>query len=106
MRNNGQQKIVDFIVRHKNTLFYCGMAVIILGLLFPEVARAVNLEDQLDRVNTLTTDKVKKYGITGAAILSVIGAMARGNIKLVGVVIVIAIMLALLLAWIAGGMVV
>jgi hypothetical protein len=103
---NTQQKMVDFILRHKNTIFYCGLAVIILSIMFPEVARAVNLEDQLDRVNTLTTDKIKKYGITGAAIISVIGAMVRGNIKLVGMIIVIAILLALLLAWIAGGMVV
>ncbi len=106
MRDNGQQKIVDFIVRHKNTLFYCGMAVIILGLMFPEVARAVSLEEQLDRVNTLTTGKVKTYGLTGAAILTGIGAVARGNIKLILTVIVILILVACVLLFIAGGMVV
>ena len=101
-----QKQAIDFTLKHKHTLFCSVLAIIILGLLFPDVARAVNLEEQLDRVNTLTTDKIKRYGITGAAILSVIGAMFKGNIKLVGIVIVIAIALAMFLAWVSGGMIV
>ncbi len=101
-----RQKMVDFILRHKSTIFYCGLAVVVLSIMFPEVARAVNLEDQLDRVNTLTTDRIKKYGVTGSVIFTVIAAIVRGNLKMVGIVVIIVIILALILAWVNGGMVV
>ena len=101
------QQMVAYVREHKLGVLY-GICLVFLLTIFlcPNVAQAVSLEDQLDRVNTLTTDKIKKYGISGAAILSVIGAIIKGNIKLAGIAIVIAVMLALFLSWVAGGMLV
>lgn len=100
-------KISIFLKLHKLKVLYCGCLVALLAVtIYPEIVLAVNLEDQLDRVNALTSDKVKKYGITGAAIISVIGAIFKGNIKLAGIAIIIAIMLAMFLNWVAGGMLV
>jgi hypothetical protein len=74
-------------------------------ILFASDAFAANsLEEQLDSINTLTNDKIKTYGITGATIAGGIWAIIKGNVKLAGIIVLIGIILGYYLQWIAGGM--
>ncbi|KJV55281.1 hypothetical protein OCHUTO_0921, partial [Orientia chuto str. Dubai] len=57
----------------------------------------------LDKVDSLSSGKLKTIGISSATILSSIWAIARGNIKLAGVMVAIGIVLGLFLNWLASG---
>ena len=78
---------------------------VITYMLFASDALAANsLEEQLDSIKTLTNDKIKTYGITGATIAGGIWAIIKGNVKLAGMIVLIGIILGYYLQWIAGGM--
>lgn len=70
----------------------------------PEVCLASGLEGQLDKIGNLANGKLKTIGITAATICVAILAIARGNIKLMFLIIGIGICFSLYLEWIAGGM--
>ena len=80
------------------------LLAIVTCTLFVSDAFAATLEQQLDSINALTTDKIKKYGITGATIAGGIWAIIKGNVKLAGIIVLIGIILGYYLEWIAGGM--
>ena len=80
------------------------IAIGIFWSLFPEEAFAIKLEAQLDKMNALTTGKLKKYGLSGATIGGGIWALFKGNAKLAGIIIGIGVLLGYYLAWIQGGM--
>ncbi|WP_045918554.1 hypothetical protein [Orientia tsutsugamushi] len=69
-----------------------------------EEAEADTLEVQLNKIDGLFSGKLKTIGISSATILSSIWAVARGNIKLAGVMVAIGVILGFYLDWIAGGM--
>ena len=98
-------KISVFCYQHKNKLALGAMCYILLGILMPEHAFAVRLEEQLDSANALVTDKVKKYGIIGASIAGGIWSIFKGNLKQAGVIVGIAIILSYYLKWVQDGMV-
>lgn len=78
--------------------------VAITTVLFPEQASANKIDDQLDAIDKIFTEKVKKYGISIATISGGIWALVKGNIKLMGVIIIIGVALAYFLKWVGGGM--
>ena len=75
-------------------------------LSFSENIFAANLETQLDAINTLTTGKLKKYGISISTIAGGIWSLFKGNIKMTGVIVAIGVILGYYLSWIEGGMVI
>jgi hypothetical protein len=77
---------------------------IVTCTLFVSDVFAATLEQQLDSINSLTTNKIKTYGITGATIAGGIWAIIKGNVKLAGIIVLIGIILGYYLEWIAGGM--
>ncbi|KJV76468.1 hypothetical protein OTSUT76_1393 [Orientia tsutsugamushi str. UT76] len=58
-----------------------------------EEAEADTLEVQLNKIDGLFSEKLKTIGISSATILSSILAIARGNIKLAGVMLAIGLVL-------------
>ncbi|KJV70174.1 hypothetical protein [Orientia tsutsugamushi] len=81
------------------------LIIIITACVFSfEPALADTLEGQLNKIDGLFSGKLKTIGISSATILSSIWAVARGNIKLAGVMVAIGVILGFYLDWIAGGM--
>ncbi|WP_371219387.1 hypothetical protein ACA350_04255 [Orientia tsutsugamushi] len=58
-----------------------------------EEAEADTFEGQLNKIDGLFSKKLKTIGISSATILSSIWAVARGNIKLAGVMVAIGLVL-------------
>ncbi|SPM45079.1 Uncharacterised protein [Orientia tsutsugamushi] len=82
-----------------------GLLIIITACVFSfKPALADTLEGQLNKIDGLFSGKLKTIGISSATILSSIWAVARGNIKLAGVMVAIGVILGFYLDWIAGGM--
>ncbi len=86
------------------SIAFLAWAVLLVVFLNPETVLAVNLEDQLDKVNAVATGKFKTIGLTAATIGGAIWAVVKGNLKLTGIIIAIGISMSLYLEWIAGGM--
>ena len=80
------------------------ICVVITTMLFPQQALATKIDDQLDAIDKIFTDKIKKYGISIATISGGIWALIKGNIKLLGVIVIIGVGLAYFLKWVNGGM--
>ena len=102
---NAMLKVYFFYQNHKHKIlgiftFFSFLMIV----MFPGQVLATKLEDQLDKVNSLMTDKIKKYGISGAVITGGIWSLFKGNIKLAGVIVMIGIILGFYLKWIEGGM--
>ena len=70
----------------------------------PDIAFAVTIEDQLNKVGGLMSGKVKKIGLSSAAIIGCIVGVFTRSPKTAGIVILAAVMSAGLLQWIDGGM--
>ena len=85
------------------------LAMLVAICMFPEISLAADLgvvsaEGQLDKVGTLANGKLKTVGITVATVCGGTGAMIKGNPKAALIIVVIGIVLALFLEWVAGGM--
>lgn len=94
-----------WIYQHRyGILISTAACVVITAMLFPQQALAAKIDEQLDAINTIFTGKVKKYGISIATIVGGIWALFKGNIKLLGVIIIIGVGLAYFLKWVDGGM--
>jgi hypothetical protein len=91
-----------------STTTYFGITMIFIAAaiitMFPDLALAYTLEQQLDKVGALANGKVKTIGISGATILSAIYSVVRGNIKLAGVIVGIGAILGFYLEWVSAGM--
>lgn len=93
----------NFYKKHKNKIIISSIAVAVLAL--PEIAFADNtIESQLDKINTLTTGKLKTVGITGATIGGFLWSIFKGNAKLAGIIIVLGLAMSIYLNWVGGGM--
>lgn len=78
-------------------------AMAVIWLFAPEIAAATSLEGQLAMANT-TVNKVKLWGISGSSIFVLIASIFKGSIKLAGIAVAIAVIGAIHLQWIEGGM--
>ena len=97
-------RIYSHAQRHKYKITSCltfGLCLVVL--FFPEQVLA-SLENQLDSINTLTTGKIKKYGVSATTIAGGIWALFKGNAKMAGIIVLIGIILGYYLKWIADGM--
>ena len=90
--------------RGVDTITFLAFVAVLMVCMYPEISLATSLEGQLDKVGTLANGKVKLIGITGATILGSIWSIAKGNLKLMGLIIGIGICISLYLEWIEGGM--
>ncbi|MDG1437087.1 MAG: hypothetical protein P8P83_04865 [Rickettsiaceae bacterium] len=79
-------------------------SLVLIACLMPELSLAANLEDQLNKVKTVANGQFKTIGITAATIGGAIWSIVKGNLKLTGIIIAIALALSLQLQWIEGGM--
>ena len=105
--NSWQEKMVNFVLRQKSTLLYSIGFLGLLGIIFfSDIAAAVTIEEQLDRVGVLTNGKVKVIGVTVSTLVGFFGAIVKGNIKIAIIILLTGIALAMMLAWIASGMIV
>lgn len=80
--------------------------IVIVGIymLATEVANATTLEEQLDKIGTLSSTKLKTIGISSATILSSIWAVVRGNLRLAGAIIAVGVAIGYYLEWVTSGM--
>lgn len=88
-----------------NSIPILALAALIAACIYPEIALAGNLEQQLDKVGTVANGKFKTIGLTAATIGGAIWSVVKGNIKLTGVIIAIGVSMSLYLEWIKDGMV-
>lgn len=73
--------------------------------MFPEFSFAAgSIEEQITKVGALGNGKLKTVGFSVATIGSTIVALIRGSVKSVLVIIGVAILAALSLEWMDGGM--
>lgn len=88
-----------------NSIPILALAALIAACIYPDIALAGNLEQQLDKVGTVANGKFKTIGLTAATIGGAIWSVVKGNIKLTGVIIAIGVSMSLYLEWIKDGMV-
>ena len=91
-----------FYKKHQKKIIIGGILTSIIA--FPEIAQATKIEDQLDKINAITTGKVKTIGVTGASIIGFMWAIFKGNPKLAGIIVALGMGMAFYLNWIEGGM--
>ncbi|WP_341752543.1 MULTISPECIES: hypothetical protein [unclassified Candidatus Tisiphia] len=101
--NNNQYK-TSTTEKFNEFIIFVILMIVCAYIFLPEMVLAASLEGQLDRIGGLSSGKVKTIGISGATILSSIWAVARGNIRLAGVIVSIGIILGFYLDWVSSGM--
>lgn len=91
------KKLPKFIQKHQKILLG-GTA---LGLIMWCIdAEAGALEQQLDKINTLTQGKVLKVGIGVGTVIGTITAIIKGSLPLAASIIGIAILLSYFIGWV------
>lgn len=97
------KRMKKFMKNHKGKIILSGISLMVLTL-FPEIASAVTIEQQLDKVGGLATGKLKTYGVAGSSIFGGAYALFKGNMKAAGAIVFIGVVLAFFLGWVDAGM--
>ncbi len=77
--------------------------VVVGGMLCPEEAQAT-LVKQVTKTSNIINGPIKKLGLTAATLGGLTFSIVKGNVKLAGLVLLIAGITSLTLAWVGGDM--